>query len=195
MTTKMLIIYAWKSWQTCWQQQAPCSAALQGNIKHAQTIQPTRATLGFSPWEQFPGCCNVLMCFIHVSYTLYCKIMNILHIRIYSNDVIDQSFPGLVSWRATPKVLQVWSGLLVDLWVSFWWTNLSDEFWGWLSELNPVLCGQIRESACDMWTGRPTKLCTVQKDLWCCKPMDPWNYAPCEMLWLRRPLMLHMYIW
>ena len=60
------------------------------------------------------------MFFIHVSYTLYCKIMNILHIQIYSNDVIDQSFPGLVSWRATPKVLQVWSGLLVDLWVSFW---------------------------------------------------------------------------
>ena len=34
MTTKMLIIYAWKSWQTCWQQQVPCSAALQGNLKH-----------------------------------------------------------------------------------------------------------------------------------------------------------------
>ena len=34
MTTKTLIIYAWKTWQTCWQQQVPCSAALQGNIKH-----------------------------------------------------------------------------------------------------------------------------------------------------------------
>ena len=34
MTTKALIIYAWETWQTCWQQQVPCSAALQGNIKH-----------------------------------------------------------------------------------------------------------------------------------------------------------------
>ena len=34
MRSKTLIIYAGKTWQTCWQQQVPCSAALHGNIKH-----------------------------------------------------------------------------------------------------------------------------------------------------------------
>ena len=36
MRSKTLIIYAGKTWQTCWQQQVPCSAALHGNIKHKQ---------------------------------------------------------------------------------------------------------------------------------------------------------------